>query len=95
MMWSLVPQFAFIVQSSLNMTTFLKVEILVQQFLLLGIIPGTNIQLSLNDLVLGLAYSLLGFVAYRLYVAALNAIEHIDPDHDLPPGIRRIDLIAL
>lgn len=89
------PQFVFVIQSAFSFISLMKAEIVLQQFLLLGIIPGTNIQLSLNDMLLWVGYVILLYIAYYLCMLAIDTIDRIDPDHDLPPGIRRIDLIAL
>lgn len=95
-MWlAYFPQILFLWQSLAPQFRYDYFESVVQQFLLLGIVPGTNVQLTLNDILLTITYIVLAMLAYKLCSVALHAIDAIDPDKDLPPGIRRIDLIAL
>jgi len=95
-MWSVFIQpLLFIAQSIGQSLHVMYLEVMLQQFLLLGVIPGTAIQLELNDIVLILMYMFIAFIVIKLYATALRFIDAIDPDKDLPPGINRIDLIAL
>lgn len=95
-MWSaFIQPLLFIAQSIGQSFQVTYIEVIVQQFVLLGIIPGTDIQLDLNDIVLMLVNIFIAFIVIKLCVTALRYIDAIDPDKDLPPGINRIDLIAL
>lgn len=96
MWWLFLPQIVFISQGVVSLWPGARFEVMMQQFLLLGIIPGTTVQLSFSSVCLLLVCLSLGLLTLRLYSLAMRTIHTtIDPDYDLPPGIRRIDLITL
>lgn len=95
-MWSVFSQPLLFIAQSIGLSSHVSyLEVILQQFVLLGIIPGTSIQLELNDIILLLINALIAFIVIKLYTTALRHIDAIDPDKDLPPGINRIDLTAL
>lgn len=96
-MWQLfgIYDASFIVLSIKQLIGQIDIEQVVQQFLFLGIIPGTEIQLNFDDIKYGLM--LLGLLAFSkiLYKTARKTIYNMDPLRDFPPGFTKFDLIAL
>jgi hypothetical protein len=70
-------------------------EILGQQFFMLGLIPGTNIQLTFASIVsIGWAILFIYFI-YKVYPAGKKLALSIDPHPELPPRMNYFDLVAL
>lgn len=92
-MWWLIDLLAFIIPVSLitdNAVTA-AFAITFNQFLLLGIIPGTNIQITFTWLIVG---SWCAFFVW-LYAKAFPRLFDSMFKHRLPKGINPIDLQSL
>ncbi|MEI6237080.1 MAG: hypothetical protein WCP03_00560 [Candidatus Saccharibacteria bacterium] len=70
-------------------------EILTQQFFMLGLIPGTNIQLTFESIIIICWATIFGLFIYKIYPLAQKLAASIDPYPNLPPKINYFDLIAL
>ena len=96
-MWQIfsVHDATFLVLSIKNSIGQLSVEDSLQQFLFLGLIPGTNIQLSFDIIKYGLMLAAVITLTKILHSIAKRRINNIDPLKDFPPGFTKFDLIAL
>jgi hypothetical protein len=70
-------------------------EIVGQEFFLLGIIPGTNVQLTFSGIVIAVWLALFVYAIYLLYPKAKKIAKAIDPYPWLPAKMNYIELIAL
>ena len=70
-------------------------EIVGQQFFMLGIVPGTNIQLTFAGIAITVWAILFGYFIYLIYPKAVKITESIDPYRKLPANMTYFDLIAL
>lgn len=96
-MWQLfsIHDATFLFLSIKQLVGQVNIEQVTQQFLFLGIIPGTTYQLNFDTIKYGLMLIALLFVAVILYKKARSTINNIDPLRDFPPGFTKFDLIAL
>jgi hypothetical protein len=69
--------------------------ILTQQFFVLGLIPGTNIQLTFESIIIICWLIIIGLLIYKIYPMAQKLAMSIDPYPNLPPKINYFDLISL
>lgn len=65
------------------------------RFLMLGIVPGTNLQISFGDIVCLIWAVLFLVLTYYLFFKAQKIISHLDPYRHLPINMTYISLVAL
>lgn len=96
-MWQIfsIHDVVFVFLSVKHTVGQIDIEQYVQQFIFLGLVPGTTYQLTFsNILVLGL---LMGFtlILMLLHKISKRITKNIDPLKDFPPGFTKFDLISL
>lgn len=84
------PIFALI-----HLISTINVNIAWSRIFLLGLVPGTTIQITFDHLVVAFILFIFFISAYSCLKVGQHIIKKIDPDYMLPRGMSRIDLIAL
>lgn len=93
MWWLFLPLQISQLQNPVSVSLdFSWAQIYVNQFLLLGIIPGTDIQITFSTIIIGLWC---GFIAWLSLKAFPDAIQFIRHQKHLVNKLRDIDLTAL
>lgn len=73
----------------------IRPEVTALRFFMLGLIPGTNIQITFNDIVLCFGAIAFGLIVARLYKKGQKITKNIDPHPYLPVKMNYFDSIAL
>jgi flagellar biosynthesis protein FliR len=92
-MWWLFPVQILQAQNPISFSLdFSWAQVYVNQFLLLGIVPGTNIQITFTAIIIGLWC---GFIAWLGFKAFPEAIQFIRYQKSFASKLRDIDLSSL
>lgn len=86
---------AYLLLSIRQITSGIQLEATLQQFILLGVIPGTNYRFELADIVLALWFIGFLIICTMLSRIAYRIASSLDPYPTLPKGMTYFDIIAL
>jgi hypothetical protein len=64
-------------------------------FLMLGILPGTNYQISFGDIICFIWLVIFTYISYRLFFKAQEILSHLDPYRHLSVNTTYLSLISL
>lgn len=96
-MWWLLNFYDFIwpLLSLTQAVGAISLDRVLTRFIMLGIIPGVNYQISFGDIICALWLGLSIYVVYSLFFKAQKIINKVDPYRRLPANVAYINLIAL